>query len=252
MQTLRSQSASNTGDALFGIFVKIPDISVIEVLAESKLDFAVLDQEHAPLDRRSLDTLLFAARALGLPALVRVPNAEASTILAALDGGAAGILLPHIADADNARRAADACRYATGRGYSGAVRSTRGRGDMARAVAAADEAVTVVAQIEDAQAVGRSSAIAACPGIDALFIGRGDLAVSIGASASDAPEVWDAARTIAEAAAASRKALWAFAAGWQEADQLIALGARAIIFGSDQSHLKAGVSALVAEAKGRF
>jgi 2-keto-3-deoxy-L-rhamnonate aldolase RhmA len=180
-----------------------------------------------------------------------VCNSEASTLLAALDGGAAGVLLPHIDSAAVARRAADACRYQTGRGYSGVVRSTRNRGDLSSAIEAVDSETTVIAQIEDATAIDLSAEIAACDGIDALFIGRGDLAVSLGAARSDAPEVWDAARTIADAAARHDKAIWAFAANWGEADRLLDLGARTIIFGSDQSLLKAGALQLVAEAKRR-
>jgi len=235
----------------FGVFVKTPDIGIIEILSESIIDFIVLDQEHAPLDRRSLDVLLFAARSLGLPALVRVPDSEASTALAALDGGAAGILFPHVVSADGAKRAAGACRYASGRGYSGAVRSARGRGDLWRAIEAADNAITVVVQIEDEPAIARAAEIAACDGVDGLFIGRGDLAVALHAASSDAPEVWAAARTIADAAALHQKAIWAFAANWQEADRLLELGARTIIVGSDQSLLKAGAMALAAEAKRR-
>lgn len=234
---------------MFGIFVKIPNIAVIEAVSESRLDFVVLDQEHAPFDRRSLDTLLFAARSLGLPAFVRVGNAQASTLLAALDGGAAGILLPHIDSAEAARRAADACRYETGRGYSGAVRSTRNRGDLSSAIKAVDSEITVIAQIEDEPAIDRSDEIAACNGIDGLFIGRGDLAVSMRATSSEAPEVWTAARAIADAAARHHKSIWAFAADWREADRLLDLGAQTIIVGSDQSLLKAGASALVAEAR---
>ncbi|RIA37100.1 2-keto-3-deoxy-L-rhamnonate aldolase RhmA [Hephaestia caeni] len=236
------------GDLTIGTFVKIGDLSVIEMLTDSAIDFVVLDQEHAPLDRRSLDILLFAARSRGLPALVRVPTSEPSVILAALDGGAAGILLPHVGDAATARRAAAACRYRAGRGYSGAVRSTRNRGAMREAIAAVDREIVVIAQIEDAAAVDRAAEIAACEGIDGLFIGRGDLAVSMRAASSDAPEIWMAARSIAAAARQHGKAICAFAAGWPEADRLIDLGARAIVLGSDQSYLKAKASQIVTEA----
>jgi 2-keto-3-deoxy-L-rhamnonate aldolase RhmA len=251
MRDSKFLSKSKEQDPMFGTFIKIPDIAVVETLAESHLDFIVIDQEHAPFDRRSLDTLLFAARSLGLPALVRVCNSDASTLLAALDGGAAGVLLPHIDSAAVAHRAAAACRYRTGRGYSGAVRSTRNRGNLSSAIEAVDSEIAVIVQIEDAPAIDLSAEIAACNGIDALFIGRGDLAVSLAAASSAAPEVWAAARRIADAAARHEKAIWAFAANWREADQLLDLGARTIIFGSDQSHLKAGTSQLVAEARRR-
>ena len=100
-------------------------------------------------------------------------------------------------------------------------------------------------------ASGKLDTFGVCDGIDALFIGRGDLAVSMQAAGSDAPEVWAAARTIAQGAAAHDKTSWAFAAGWGEADRLLGLGVRTIIIGSDQSHLKAGASTLAAQARRR-
>lgn len=238
-------------DPKLGIFVKTPDVAIIEVLAETSIGFVVLDQEHAPLDRRSLDLLLFAARALDLPAFVRVPDCSRASAQAALDGGAAGILFPHISDAQTAAAAASVCRYGSGRGYSGAVRCMRRQPDILSATATADAAVMVVAQVEDPAGVEAAADIAACSGIDALFIGRADLAACLGAANSDAPEVWAAAKRIADSAAMHGKALWAFASNWADADRLSKLGAKTLIFGSDQSRLKQSVSELAAAAAQR-
>ena len=84
------------GDLLAGTWVKTPHPHVVEVLSLTSLDVLVLDAEHAPFDRGSLDSCILAARAGGKPVLVRPPSAAAEHILNALDCGADGVILPHI------------------------------------------------------------------------------------------------------------------------------------------------------------
>lgn len=236
-------------EPMLGTFLKIPALAAIEAVAEAGLDFIVIDQEHAPFDRAATDQLLFAARALGLPALVRVPSADPSGILSVLDAGAAGVLVPHVTSAEGAARVAAACRYRTGRGYSGAVRAARGPAGMRQTIERSDRDVIVIVQIEDGEAISQAGSIAACNGVDGLFIGRGDLAVSLGAETSNAPEVWDAARSIAAAGNANAKGLAAFAADISEARQLSALGVTNIVHGSDQFHLTKGIRTSATELR---
>lgn len=165
-----------------GVFVKTPALPVIELLAFAGLDFVCLDAEHSAFGRRELDDALGMAGALRLPAFVRVAAAMAPAILQALDGGAAGLLVPHV---DGRARAEEIARWSRpgsgGRGWSG---STRAAGystqPFAAALAAARHDPFVVAQIEDFDGLTDVEAIAAVPGIDALFFGAVDLAVGMG------------------------------------------------------------------------
>ena len=61
-----------SGARLAGTFVKTPNLAVVEVLAQSELDFICLDGEHAPFDRTALEGCLAVARALDFPVLIRV------------------------------------------------------------------------------------------------------------------------------------------------------------------------------------
>ena len=81
---------------LLGTFVRTPSIEVIEILAESGLDFIILDSEHFPFDRSRIDACLSIGKALNFPVLVRVPNSSHSEILKVLDSGATGIVVPHV------------------------------------------------------------------------------------------------------------------------------------------------------------
>ncbi len=172
------------GDLLAGTWVKTPHPHVVEVLALSPLDMIVLDAEHAPFDRASLDLCLLAAG--DMPVLVRPASSGHEDILQALDCGAAGVVVPHVRSADEARAIVRACHYVPGgRGFAGSTRAARyATMGMAGHRAAAKD-VIVIAQIEDVEAVEAIDAIAAVEGIDALFIGRADLTISCAADTPD-------------------------------------------------------------------
>jgi len=234
-----------------GVFVKTPALPVIELLALAGLDFVCLDAEHSAFGRRELDDALGMAGALRLPALVRVAAAMAPAILQALDGGAAGLLVPHV---DGRARAEEIARWSRpgsgGRGWSG---STRAAGystqPFAAALAAARHDPFVVAQIEDFDGLADVEAIAAVPGIDALFFGAADLAVGMGV-APGGPEIDAAFMRVASAARQSGKPLMAFVSGAEGVARLAGRGAALIVAGSDQGLLLAGARALHATAAG--
>src|SRR5262245_42317816 len=81
---------------LLGTFVKTPTTHATEILGTSGFDFVIIDQEHAPFDRGTIDLLSLAARAVDVTALVRVAEPTQASILSVLDCGAMGILVPHV------------------------------------------------------------------------------------------------------------------------------------------------------------
>lgn len=234
------------GETLLGTFLKTPSPILVEVLATCGLDLLCLDAEHAPFDRGDLDLCVMAARAGGLPVLVRTPTAAAEHILNALDCGADGVLLPHIRSAAEAAAVAAAAAYAPGgRGYAGSSRAARyGLAAMDEHRAASAARNVVIAQIEDVEALDEIDAIAATPGIDALFVGRVDLTVALDAASPDAPEVIAAVDRIIAAGRAASRPVGMFVprnadvAGWRDK------GATLFLQGSDHAFLRAGAAAL--------
>ena len=112
-----------SGKSLAGTFLKTPHYVMVEVLAQSGLDFLCLDAEHAPFDRSTLDQCMAVARALDFPILVRVADSSPREILQALDYGAVGIVAPHVDSAQKAAAVAKSARYGLdGRGYAGSTR----------------------------------------------------------------------------------------------------------------------------------
>lgn len=225
-------------EPLIGSFLKTPTSHATEILGGAGFDFLVIDQEHGPFDRSTTDVALLAARSAGIPALVRVPGPEA--LLSVLDGGATGVLVPHVASVDYARQVAAACRYRNGR--RGFATSTRAGGytavPMWKHIDAADAAVTVVAQIEDPEALDQLDGIAAVEGIDSLFIGRGDLTAAFGDPSPDPPPVRDAVVRIAAAARRAQKAVSVYVGTAAEAAWLKGVGASVFVLSSDQGFLR--------------
>jgi 2-keto-3-deoxy-L-rhamnonate aldolase RhmA len=238
-------------EPLFGSFVKTPTSHPIEILGGVGYDFVVVDQEHGAFDRTTTDIALLAARAAGLAGVVRVPALQADAILSVLDCGAAGVLVPHIASAEAARTLAAACRYRGGaRGYSGVTRAGGyGATKMWDLVAEADAGVAVVAMIEDPPALSVIDDILAVDGLDAVFIGRGDLTVSLGAPNRDAPVVREAVDTILRAAARARKPVCMMIDGADEARDFTSRGASAFIVSSDQGFLRKAAAQALGELK---
>ncbi|MCW5645046.1 MAG: aldolase [Rhodoferax sp.] len=228
-----------------GTFVKTASPHVIEILGDSGLDFAVLDAEHAPLDRAMLDLMMLAGRAADLPLLVRIPDSLPASFLSVLDMGAAGVLVPHVDTVDQAAAAVRNARFRGGnRGYSSSPRfAGYGSLGMAKALTAGDQAV-VICQIESPQAVTHAAAIAALPGVDGLFIGRADLALAMGLEDAKHPDVMAAADSSIAAALAAGKLAGVFAGTPQERDRYAAQGVNWFVMGSDQSLLRQGAAAM--------
>jgi 2-keto-3-deoxy-L-rhamnonate aldolase RhmA len=248
------KSRLNARDLLAGTWVKTPHPHVVEVLSLSPLDLIVIDAEHAPFGRESIDAGIFAGRAGGKPVLVRPASAAHDAILQALDSGADGVIVPHIRSADEARALVRACHYGAAgsdqaRGFAG---STRAAGYTTLGMAKHREAakgVVVIAQIEDAEALGEIDAIAAVEGIDALFIGRIDLTISLGADSPDDAVVIDAVARICAAGKASGRAIGMFLGRVSDVPHWREKGASLFILQSDQDFVLSGATALSAAVK---
>jgi 2-keto-3-deoxy-L-rhamnonate aldolase RhmA len=227
---------------LLGTFIKTPTSHASEILGDVGLDFVVIDQEHAPIDRGALDQILLGCRASGIAGLVRVAAPTASEILSVLDCGATGVLVPHVSSVAKAREIAAASRYRGGlRGFSNSPRAGRyGAVGMHDHIAAQDAGIAVLAMIEDAEAVDVIDDILAVPGLDGIFIGRGDLTVSLQAGSMKDQPVRDAVARIVAAANMAGKPICVMVASVEEAQEFAAEGASAFIVSSDQGLMRLG------------
>lgn len=243
-----------SGAPLLGTFVKTPHPHVVEVLASTGLDCLCLDAEHAPFDRRDLDACILAARAGGMPVLVRPQSSAAHDILNALDCGADGVLVPHVRSAAEAETVAASVHYGPGgsavhRGYAGSSRSAGyGTRSIPEHLAASAARSLVIAQIEDLEAMDEIDAIAAVPGIDALFIGRIDLTIALGCTSPDDPTVLEAVERILAACRAAGRACGMFTPRPADAELWREKGASLFLLGSDHGFMREGAASLARAA----
>jgi 2-keto-3-deoxy-L-rhamnonate aldolase RhmA len=244
--TLRARL--HAGESILGTFVKTPSHVVLEVLGLAGLHCAVIDAEHAPIGLDALDTMLLGARAVGLPALVRVPGHEPGFINSCLDAGASGVLVPHVRSAEEAAAAVAACRYSGVRGFSPSSRAGfYGTRPAAEHRTVSDNTTNVWCQIEDEAALAALPSIAAVPGVDCLFIGPADLALSMGLAGPGDPRLWPAIEAVAKAGRDAGVPVGMFVGEMSQVATLRTLGMRAFLVGSDQSLLAAQARSLLTD-----
>ena len=183
-------------DVALGTFViESPVPATINALALAGFDFVVLDMEHSSVDFAQLELLIAASQAAGLAALVRPWGEDTGLIGKILDIGANGIMVPHVDSPERARAVVEQARYAP-QGSRGLCPLTK-YDSLAEPLQALNESTYVVVQIEGRKALAQMAGIAAVAGIDAVFVGPYDLALSMGLPPGSA-QVFAAAEKLAE------------------------------------------------------
>jgi 2-dehydro-3-deoxyglucarate aldolase/4-hydroxy-2-oxoheptanedioate aldolase len=239
------------GKGLLGTWVKIPSFETMQLLGHAGFDFVVIDMEHAPHTLQRAVELVFAAQAMGMAALVRLPDHTGMTIQPLLDGGADGLLVPRIASLDTAD--------AITRRMVFAPKGERGLGATSRAgrwgllplpdyLQGGDEALRMI-QLEDWDSLERAAEFAALDHVNGIFIGHGDLFRSSGKPASD-PAVKD---LTARVLAATKDAgiLSGVAVGTPaEAHEHLAMGFSLVMVSNDTTLFGRAVAEAASAARG--
>jgi 2-keto-3-deoxy-L-rhamnonate aldolase RhmA len=167
---------------------------VAQFLAGLGFDYFILDMEHSSFDLGPARETIRAARAAGIAPIVRVAEAQYHLVARVLDAGTEGIMLPRV---ETRQQVEDLVRFARYRpqGERG-ISTFAGHNDFTRIadvpafLAAQNERILLLAQIETAAGVANREAILTVPGLDGCFVGTGDLAMNMGfAGQSDHPAV---------------------------------------------------------------
>jgi 2-keto-3-deoxy-L-rhamnonate aldolase RhmA len=141
-------------------------------------EFVLFDLEHTGLSFETLKAQCALCRGLPLVPMARVPRGEYAFIARALDVGAFGVMVPMVASAEEAAHVVACTRYPPqgrrGAAFGFAHDDFEG-GDVAAKIAAIHARTLVIAQIETDAGLADVDAIAATPGVDALWIGHFDL-----------------------------------------------------------------------------
>ncbi len=181
MNTFQQMLAQRAQRVPIGTWVMSASPIVAEAIGHAGFDWAVLDMEHTPLDLMDLVHLLQAVGNTPMAPLVRVPWNDSVMVKRVLDAGAPSLLFPFVQNADEARRAVAATRYAPEgqRGMAGMSRASR-FGTVPHFFKTANAEVCAVLQLETPEAIANLEAIAAVPHVAGLFVGPGDLSGVMG------------------------------------------------------------------------
>ncbi len=192
----RLKKALKAGGPLGVAWFTLGSTVLIEVAGRHGMDAVVIDMQHGLFDRLTLEAAITASDA---PVLIRTRDDTSASIGEALDAGAEGVLVPLVESAEAAAAVVSACRYPPAGHRSGG--GVRPLADFGAYSSTANGAVVAGVMIETAKGLEAADAIAAS-GVDMVFIGTGDLALSLGV-APGSPEHGAACATIL---AACRKA----------------------------------------------
>lgn len=237
-----------------GTFMKIPAVEAVEIVKLAGFDFIIIDAEHAPLSLSDLNHMILVARALDLPPVVRVPDHGYGDVQRVLDAGAAGLLFPHVSDRRQCEQVISQALHPPHgtRGAGGGMRAGdwglagRGQADYARD---GREKVMRIPMIEELAAVDNAEEILAVPGVDAVFIGPGDLSMTMGLRPGD-PRVQDAISGVLKKARAAGVPAATVAPDAAGARRLIADGYDFILVSNDTGMLGRAAAALIDEIRG--
>lgn len=179
--TKRKLEAGQVAIALGVVHWRMANIAGIA--KECGYDWLFIDMEHNTMDVDAAVQISVAALPTGITPIVRVPAHEHFHATRVLDGGAQGVVVPHVNSVDQARRIVENCKYPP-IGHRSLTAPMPQLGFRPTPVAEAIEALNrntlVVAMLETPQAIDNADAIAAVEGIDALLIGTNDLAAEMG------------------------------------------------------------------------
>ncbi len=170
------------GEMPLGAVVTFSDPAVTELTAEAGFDFVWIDGEHGEMDRVNAMGHLMAVRGTNAASFYRVPACNHTEIKKVIDFAPAGIIVPMVMNADDARLAVSACRYPPlgDRGCGFRRGLAYGAGDFDEYWGASREDPLVIIQLEHIEAVRNLDSILAVPGIGAVVIGPYDLSASMG------------------------------------------------------------------------
>ena len=180
----------------------VRSVEIARIAATAGFDTLYVDLEHSSFSLETCGQICIAALEAGIAPLVRVPANTPDYIARVLEGGALGVIAPHVHSADDAKAVVRAAKFAPAGERSNAsglpllhYRSFT----AAEAYAALNDATMIIVQFESAAALAKAEEIVAVEGIDMVLVGLNDLLADWGLPGDyDHPRVREVyAKTIA-------------------------------------------------------
>jgi 4-hydroxy-2-oxoheptanedioate aldolase len=222
-------------------------VDIAAAMKTCGFDWLFIDLEHNAMSVDTAVQIAMAAAGIGIAPLVRIPEGRFDLAARVLDGGALGIVVPHVETVEQAKEAVEHLKYPpVGKRSIAAPMPQLGfrSVSLAEATAAVNEQLLIVAMLETSTAVRNVEAIAAVNGIDALHVGANDLSAELGVPGQYLHrDVHDAFATVL--AACGRHGKWPAMGGIYTEEGLahyVRLGVRMVLAGNDLNLLMAAAA----------
>ncbi|MEJ0019400.1 MAG: aldolase/citrate lyase family protein [Acetobacteraceae bacterium] len=232
---------------------RTPNIAMIA--AASGFDAIYVDLEHNPTSLETCSMLCVAAIGAGITPMVRIGSQDGHLVARVLDGGAQGLMVPHINSVHEARAIVTACRFPpVGHRSAGGAGPALGYRQMPQGEINdfLNRETLLLAMLETPEAIEQAEAIAAVPGIDGLHIGSNDLCSEMGIpGAYRDPRYLGAVERAGKAAHDQGKCLGigGILFDHELQTEIVRLGARYLTAGNDVQYLVRGARADVERMK---
>ena len=214
--------------------------SFVHHSAAAGYDCIWLDLEHRLIGEQEVQNILLHCHIADIDCMVRPPTLEKTRLYRYLEDGATGLMIPHVSTPEKARKLADAVKFPPlgDRGLDGAgFDANFFLNNIDQYTQEANRETFLVVQLETQEAIENADEIASVEGVDAMFIGPGDLGMRHRMGASSISP--DAALGIVAAAAKKHNTAWGCPAfNVEQMAELHAIGARLVAHGGDFMALK--------------
>jgi 4-hydroxy-2-oxoheptanedioate aldolase len=229
------------GQPCHGLWSLLPGAVTGELLARTGADFVVVDLQHGAATETDLPGVTAAIASAGSVPLVRTRSPLFADVGRPLDLGACGVIVPSVRDADHAKEVVAATRYAPAGGRS-----------IGRLSGGADQPL-VVLMVETATALDDLDAILAVQGVDGIYVGPGDLSLSVGLDAeAGRADLRGVLSSIIARAAAAGVPVGVHATTGEDAAGYAAEGATIVTVAVDALSLTEVLAQQLDAARGRF
>lgn len=248
MRKSRVLAKINEGQSASCLKVNFGDGQAAEIASICGFDCLWIDQEHLAQDWSVLNSQIWAAKSRNVDVMVRVPRGSYSGYVKPLEMDAAGILVPHIMNLEEAKQVVQMTRFhPTGRRAidGGSADGAFTNMDFPAYLKDSNEQKFVILQIEDPEVLPDMEAIAALDGVSGLFFGPGDFSQGIGAPGDwNNPRLLEARKLVAQIARKHGK-IAATSGGIDSLDSFLEMGYNLVNVGADVVGLSSYCNTLI-------
>jgi 2-keto-3-deoxy-L-rhamnonate aldolase RhmA len=242
--TNRMQERLARGEVALCMATRLARTAEIAMIADScGFDAFYIDMEHCTISLDAAAQICVAALPVGITPLVRIAGHRFEDATRLLDMGALGIVCPNVSTHAEAEAFVRACRFPPygerSVGGPGALQGYR-HTPLGEVNKQGNATTTLIAMLESPEGIANADAIASVNGIDILLIGSNDLCTAMGIPGDlKSPKLRTAYEVAAKACKAHNKHLGVggIRADAEHVAELIKLGARFVIAGSDMQYL---------------